>query len=233
MNLRSLHRFEPSLGTHMNDRSARDDVNEEQPLAAGSFSVWLDGMERALRGDAESDVPCGSCTACCTSSQFVNIEPDEVETLARIPAELLFPAPRMPKGNVLLGYDERGHCPMLVDDECSIYEARPRTCRTYDCRVFPAAEVELDDEAKLAIARRARRWRFDHPDAIDQLEHDAVRAAATFIREHEDLLPEDAAPANATQHAVLAVRLHDAFIGYDEAGCTVLAEPDPEAIRLT
>ncbi len=180
--------------------------------------MWLDGMQRALGGEADSDVPCGGCTACCTSSQFVHIEPDEVGTLRRIPAPLLFPAPRMPKGNVLLGHDENGHCPMLVDDECSIYEARPRTCRVYDCRVFPATGVELDDEAKLAIARRARRWRFDHPAAIDQLEHDAVRAAATFIREHEDLLPEGAAPTNATQHAVLAIRMHDAFVDPDETG---------------
>ncbi|MGZ4755734.1 MAG: hypothetical protein ACXWA9_12555, partial [Acidimicrobiia bacterium] len=95
---------------------------EDAPLGAGGFSAWLAGMERALAGEGESDVPCGGCTACCTSSQFIHIEPDETRTLARIPAALLFPAPQMPKGNVLLGYDEHGHCPMLVDDECSIYE---------------------------------------------------------------------------------------------------------------
>ncbi len=83
-------------------------------------------MQRALRGDGGTDVPCGTCTACCTSSQFVHIEPDETDTLAHIPADVLFPAPLAPRGHVLLGYDERGHCPMLVDNACSIYEHRPR-----------------------------------------------------------------------------------------------------------
>ena len=98
-------------------------------------------------------MPCNGCTACCTSSQFVHIGPDETDTLAHIPAELLFPAPLRPRGHVLMGYDERGHCPMLIDNRCSIYEHRPQTCRTYDCRVFPAAGVELEDEDKVLIAR--------------------------------------------------------------------------------
>lgn len=195
----------------------------DEPLPAGPFSEWLAGMERALGREGESDVPCGGCTACCTSSQFVHIEPDETETLARIPAELRFPAPRMAKGNVLLGYDQNGHCPMLVDGACSIYEHRPRTCRTYDCRVFPAAGVEIADEAQVEIARRAQRWRFDFPTETDVVEHEAVRAAARFVRDHEDALPESAVPVNATQHAVLAVQLHDAFIGD-------VGEPDPRDI---
>ena len=62
----------------------------------------------------------------------------------------------------VLGYDERGHCPMLVDGACSIYEHRPRTCRTYDCRVFPAAGVEPDAD-KAPSPTRARRWRFTDP----------------------------------------------------------------------
>src|SRR6476659_10784222 len=74
----------------------------EPDLAAGDFSTWLSGMQAALRGDEDADVPCGTCTACCTSSQFVHIEPDEADALAHIPAALLFPAPRLPKGHVLL-----------------------------------------------------------------------------------------------------------------------------------
>ena len=203
------------------------------PLAAGDFSTWLAGMERALRGEESSDVPCGGCTACCTSSQFVHIGADEAETLARIPTALLFPAPRLPDGNVVLGYDENGRCPMLIDDECSIYEHRPRSCRTYDCRVFPAAGVEVDDGKQRTIARRARRWRFGFPTEIDQVRHDAVRAAATFVRERSDLLPDAVAPANATQHAVLAVQLHDAFMRHDdETGRSVAVDPEPAAVQV-
>ncbi len=151
-------------------------------LDAGDFSDWLVEIRAALRGAGDADVPCGTCTACCTSSQFVHIAPDEEDTLAHIPAALLFPAPGMAKGQVLLGYDERGHCPMLVDGACSIYEHRPRTCRTYDCRVFPATGVELDDADKADIATRARRWRFTHRTTADEAEHERVRATAVALR---------------------------------------------------
>ena len=132
------------------------------------FSEWLAEFDAT----SEAQVPCGACTACCTSSQFVHIEPDETETLARVPAGLRFPAPGLPKGHIVLGYDEQGHCPMLVDGACSIYEHRPRTCRTYDCRVFAVTGVEPDGQP--VIAARVREWRFE----VDDRERwDAVHAA--------------------------------------------------------
>jgi hypothetical protein len=140
-------------------------------------------MGAALAGEADADVPCAGCTACCASSRFVHIEPDEVDALARIPHELLFPAPHRPEGHLVLGYDERGRCPMLGDDGCSIYAHRPRTCRTFDCRVFAAAGIDPDDEGS-AVAQRARRWRFDTPSDGDRQELASVRVAATaFIAE--------------------------------------------------
>jgi len=208
-------------------------VTEDQPLSAGSLCAWFVGVQRATRGERASDVACDGCTVSCPSSQFIHIGFDEEETLARSPAELLFPALRLLSGNMLLGYDENGHCPMLIDDECSIYEHRPRTCRTYDCRVFPAAGVEIDDEDQFPIARRARRWRFDFPAEEDQIRQDAVRAAARFVREHGDVLPDGVAPANATQCAVLAVQLHDAFWRHDaKTGRSVIVDPEPQAIQV-
>ena len=47
---------------------------------------------------------------------------------------------------------------MLIDDKCSIYEHRPRTCRVYDCRVFPAAGVTIDDPDKALIETNTRAW---------------------------------------------------------------------------
>jgi Fe-S-cluster containining protein len=131
-------------------------------------SEWLEEFDPG----AENDVPCGACTACCTSSQFVHIAPDERETLARVPAELRFPAPGLPQGHVVLPYDERGHCPMLVDGACSIYEHRPRTCRTYDCRVFAVTGVTPDDQP--AIAARVAEW---HLEVDDRERWECVRAA--------------------------------------------------------
>jgi len=142
---------------------------------AGDFSEWVNEMRAALRGDGTTRVPCSGCTACCTSSQFVHIAPDETETLAHIPSDLLFPAPGMPRGHVVLGYDERGHCPMLIDGRCSVYEHRPRACRTYDCRVFAAAGVEADQPG---IAHRSQEWRFNYPDPHDLALHEAIRAFA-------------------------------------------------------
>ncbi len=159
-------------------------------------------MQGALRGERDAEVPCGDCTACCTASQFVHVEPDETDTLANIPLALLFPAPGLPRGHVLLGYDERGHCPMLVDGACSIYEHRPRTCRTYDCRVFPATGLAPDGHEKVLIAQQAARWRFDHPTDADRRAHTAVRAtAASVSREHPDASP--------TALAVMAVEMQE------------------------
>lgn len=166
---------------------------------AGPFSPWLRAMRAALRGDQDAAVPCGSCTACCTSSQFVTIGPDETDTLAHIPRPLLFPAPRMPRGFLVLGYDERGWCPMLDDGRCSIYEHRPNACRQYDCRVFAAAGVRPD---KPAVAERIVQWRFRHPTARDGAEHDAVRAAAA----NGD---NDADP---TRRAITAVENYESFL---------------------
>lgn len=193
-------------------------VSDDHDLAAGDFSSWMAEIQAAIRDAQPVTVPCNGCTACCTSSQFIHIAPDETDTLSRIPTELLFAAPRLPRGNVVLGYDERGHCPMLIDNHCSIYEHRPRTCRTYDCRIFPASGIEVDDQDKAQIAQRARRWRFDYPTQTDLDQRDAVRAAATFIEEHPDTLPAGAKPTNGTQRAVLAIELHDTFLRHRDSG---------------
>jgi Fe-S-cluster containining protein len=204
------------------------------PLAAGDFASWVGEMQGAIGGEHESRVPCAGCTACCTSSQFVHIEPDETDTLAHIPAELLFPAPHRPRGHVLLGYDERGHCPMLVDNACSIYERRPRTCRVYDCRIFPAAGVELEPDGDQAlIAQRARRWVFGFPTPDDHIRSEAVRAAATFLRDNPELFADAVGAPNATARAVLAAELHHLFLRSDEAtGAMTIGAPSPDAVRV-
>jgi uncharacterized protein len=207
-------------------------MSNARDLSAGDFSAWMTGVQAAIRAEGESDVPCGSCTACCTASQFIHIGPDETDTLAHIPAEVLFPAPRWPRGHVLMGYDERGHCPMLIDGECSIYAHRPRTCRTYDCRVFPAAGIEPDDDQRL-IAEQANRWSFSYSSADARTQHDAVRAAAQYLREHRDSYPEGNAPATATQLAIAAIEAHEAFVVHDQpTGRMRIVDPEPDAVRV-
>jgi Fe-S-cluster containining protein len=186
----------------------------EADLDAGEFATWLG----AIRAGRDVEVPCHGCTACCTSGQFVNIGPDETDALAHIPLALLAPAPRRPAGHMVLGYDERGHCPMLLEGSCSIYEHRPRACRTYDCRVFAAAGIEVE-AAQPAIGRRVRRWRFEYPTAADRDQQQAARAAGAFLERHPDL-----APVNATQRAVLALEVQHLFVGR-------AAPPDPDSVR--
>jgi uncharacterized protein len=193
-----------------------EDSRQEDPaLDAGEFSAWLTGMQAAITGEGESTVPCAGCTACCTSSQFVHIGPDESDTLDRIPIELRFPAPGLSPGHVVLGYDQRGHCPMLIDNRCSIYEHRPRTCRTYDCRVFPAAGIELRGSRTTLIARKARQWTFSFPNRSDRAEQEAIRSAAAFLAEHRERLPEAVRLITETQLAVLAIEVHRLFLPSD------------------
>jgi Fe-S-cluster containining protein len=199
---------------------------DPDPLPAGSFSSWLRETGLAQEREGGAEVPCGDCTACCTSSQFVHVGPDETETLSRIPRALLFPAPGRPRGHVLLGYDDRGHCPMFVDGRCSIYEHRPRTCRTYDCRVFPAAGL-VPDTAQARIAEQTRRWRFAHPTPLDAEMHASVRAAAAFLRANADRWPDGVVPGNPTQLAVLAIGIHDVFLSRDGEA---VATPDFEVV---
>lgn len=171
------------------------------------FREWRERFRRALQSGAATDVPCGGCTACCRSYQFVHIEPDEAATLARIDPALLAPAPGKPPGHVVMGYDGEGRCPMLGDDGCRIYEDRPRTCRTYDCRVFAATGIEPDQPL---VAERVRQWKF------------GASVARTAVAERAGELRR--AGAGATEAAVRAA-------SDERPGRTLasLPQPDPQA----
>ncbi len=195
-----------------------------EALAAGEFGGWLREVVAAIAGDGETDVACGTCVGCCSSSQFVLIAPDELAALAHIPKALLFPAPRMPPGHVLMGYDEHGRCPMLRDAGCSIYEHRPRTCRTYDCRVFPAAGVLPDDDpSKAPITATAARWEFTYESDESLQLHRAVEAAAAFVRANAAELEV----RTRTQVAVAAIRTHHLFASGQPTVDAVAVELSP------
>ena len=191
------------------------EVTGQQDLPAGSFVSWLRDTRRALATQHGADVPCGECNACCRSSYFIHITPEETEALAHIPKDLLFAAPGRPEGNVIMGFDEEGCCPMLIDDKCSIYEHRPLTCRNYDCRIFPAAGISAGDEDKDLITQHLSRWKFDYSDEHGSMQHSAVQAAAKFLREHAGSFAGEV-PSNATQLAVLAIRVHQVFLNFDD-----------------
>jgi uncharacterized protein len=191
------------------DRTTTDHTTiDRSTTPAGDFSTWVEEMKAALRGRGAADVPCGDCTACCRSAQFIHVGPDETDTLAQIPRDLLVPAPGLPTGHFLLGYDQRGHCPLFVDGHCSIYDHRPRTCQTYDCRIFAAAGLAAAVREDL-IAAQALRWRFSYT-AAGRTQQAAMESAAAFLREQSQL-PGRSAPG-PTQIAVRAFESHQVFL---------------------
>ena len=126
-------------------------------IAAGPLGDWFDQMAAALRDGSGTDVPCGTCTACCESSLFVRIEQDEA-ALDHIPSDLVVPAPGQ-RGVFVLGYDTEGRCPMLGPDGCTIYAHRPRGCRVFDCRIFAATGI-APEATHVALRTRSERWTF-------------------------------------------------------------------------
>jgi uncharacterized protein len=199
---------------------------------AGAFSSWLDQLVAGQSSPQGTDVPCGTCTACCRSGYFIHVGADETRTLRRIPKALLVQAPGRPKGHMVMGYDEHGRCPMLVDDACSIYADRPQTCRGYDCRIFPAAGVSPEEDGQPLIAERSTQWEFETPTLRDRMQHAAVREAAVFLRTRGDVLPDGSVPHNATDLAVLAIKVHGAFVGRTEPDLDVLRDAVADGVRV-
>lgn len=183
-----------------------------QRIPAGCFSSWLRRARYSLIMENGAVVDCGTCKACCTSSYFIHIRPEETETAKRINKKLLFPAPGQPKGNVLMGYFENGYCPMMVDDRCTIYAHRPITCRSYDCRIFAAAGILAGDADKALINQRVMEWEFVYPTKLDRSQHEAVLAAARFLQEKDASFPVGAVPGNPSQLALMAIKIYHVFL---------------------
>ena len=181
-------------------------------ISAGGFSAWLCTTECSLpSGNGAAGVPCGSCRGCCRSSMFVHIGPEETQTIQRIPRKLLFSAPGLPKGHLLMGYNDKGECPMLIGNECSIYEDRPQTCRDYDCRVFAATGISVDAQAQPEIADRVRQWVFTYESESSRDEHRNVLETAAFLEGNRDLFPDGILPRYPVQLAALALEVNRLF----------------------
>jgi len=183
-------------------------ANGPAPTAV-PFSVWLREIQAALAEEAPADVPCGACNACCRTSHFIHVRPEEKRALARIPRRVLFPAPDLPPGNLVMGYDREGRCPMLVDGRCTIYADRPIACRTYDCRIYAATGVAAD---RGPIAERVRLWEFTYASREDRERHAAVTAAVRFVGDHPESLPSEAVRHDPLRVAVLAIAVHERFL---------------------
>ena len=184
-------------------------------VPAGNFCEWLEQMRASLRGDAGTDVPCGTCIGCCVSSYHIPIRPQDAAAREAIPAELLVVAPGQPNGHLMMGYMEDGTCPMLRAGQCSIYDKRPQTCRDYDCRIFAAAGIDAGGPDKFVINKRVNEWRFSYPTELDKQTHDAVLATSAFVRAKRWSFPGGRAPTAPTGIAVLAIKAYAVFLTPD------------------
>ena len=181
-------------------------------IDAGDFSAWLDRFRLSLSGESGNAVDCGDCIGCCSSSYFIHIAPTDEAAIAEIPSDLCFPAPGLPDGNFLMGYDGKGSCPMMRDRKCAVYDSRPGTCRKYDCRVFSAAGIDAGGAETAVINDRIRRWRFSYRSEADRHRHEAIKAAASFLREHRKDFPGGRCPDNPSQVALIAIASHEVFL---------------------
>ena len=194
----------------MADRTFDDDTSPaaDESISAGVFSQWLSGICE----QRSADVACGSCNACCRSAYFIHIRADEHAALQAIPAELRFDAPGQAPGTQVMGYDQQGRCPMLRDGSCSIYAARPQTCRDYDCRLFAACGLAAGGEDKRDVNRRVAQWRFEYPTREDALQQQALTDAVAFLQTHGDLIGRGSLPTQPSEVALLAVAIFELFL---------------------
>lgn len=172
---------------------------DKQTLAnrnASDFSDWL----HSTSAQVGVDVPCGDCNACCRASYFIHVTPADTDALAHIPKELLFPAPGRPPGHQVMGFDQHGHCPMLVNGACSIYPHRPQTCRDFDCRLFAATGLPAGGEEKHEVNAAAAAWQFSYATEKARHRHTMLKSIAGDLAEASGL------EENPTRIAMLAIK---------------------------
>lgn len=181
-------------------------MNNSTQLDAGLFEPWLQELTGSLKGNGSTKVNCGECRGCCRSSYFIPIEKDEKATLKKIPVYLLFNLPGDKSGQKFIAIDKQGACAMLKNANCSIYPTRPQACRTYDCRVFSAANLFPSEKNQFEIAERARKWVFSYQSDEGIEIHNAIKEVASFIRRAGYAFPDGRYPVRIEDVAVTAIK---------------------------
>ena len=98
---------------------------------------WSSHFDR-IRVAEVADVPCGTCTLCCSGdSTNVGLLPEEYGKFESV--EIL--------GEVLVKRLDNGDCVYLGESGCTIHDDKPLVCQKFDCR---------DDAAHLHERVRAR-----------------------------------------------------------------------------
>lgn len=172
-----------------------------------SVSQWVDDFTRHISEHEGIDVPCGDCAACCESSMFILLRPEDSAAKRAIPSELRFVAPGMPEGFEVMGYDQDGRCPMHRRG-CTIYAERPLTCRQFDCRVFPVTETTADEQSMQSIYRASQRMQFLPQTGEDQRLIQRLSRIAQVL--HDDAKSSTSTmPRHSSSRASMAIEVHE------------------------
>lgn len=197
-------------------------------IAAGAFGDWLEGFTRTLCDGSARPVPCGECRACCQAGWPVALEPGELEKPD--PRLLIVHGVGLHANRRLLVCREGGSCPLLGEQGCVIHPGHPAACRRFDCRVLAACGLRLEGPRVAGVNLRASRWRFTFATDPERRQSEALLRAARFIPAHRELFPGGRVPGDALQLAVLAVKVHGAFL--DHEGQSVRDAPAAVAARM-
>jgi hypothetical protein len=128
-------------------------------------------------GEMSLSTLCQSCGLCCDGSlfAFVSVEPDEGPALLARDIAL-----ELRKDG---SYRMRQICTGLQGTRCSVYEIRPRACRSYTCLLGTAleqGEVSLDDALGLVGEARGR---IAHLDGLLPLPANAHASPVQRVRQ--------------------------------------------------
>lgn len=90
-----------------------------------------------------SDVPCGSCVDCCS-----NLSPylTEEELMSGQYVYSFMKVDGCDRPVVAIPKAEHGGCMYLINQKCSIYERRPKSCRQFDCRTPETSHPKITNK---------------------------------------------------------------------------------------
>jgi hypothetical protein len=108
------------------------------------FAAVARRIARERAGGASAVVDCGTCTMCCRELQHIELTS----------VELASPVLRH-DGKYLLRQSDRS-CTHLIDGHCEVYDQRPRSCRTFDCRALAVAMCKAQSAPGVTRAAYSR-----------------------------------------------------------------------------
>lgn len=116
-------------------------------------TMWLHLASETLARAAEGNVPCrAGCSHCCNMATIISVQ--EAEMIAAASGRTMATVPQA----VFAQDDEIDRvkykgvpCPLLVDNQCSVYAVRPFACRKHYsvdvdsllCKIVPGEEIRV------------------------------------------------------------------------------------------